>query len=221
MLLYSSNYLEISYEHQYERCILDWIDSPPTIDLFKTEIKKYVEIALTFKSKQALWLQQRLVINMDNEIISWLEENMNKPIIESILKDNFYPFDHNQNYPVALVLGQKEFNLFQLTRLTDGRSNKSLIIEKMPRYFGNESEARTWLDQWKPFQEEPSFHELESSNKSIDLLTRREKEILECKKQGKSPKVIADELNISILTVRTHWKNIKKKITVKSSIDLS
>ncbi|MBD0403354.1 LuxR C-terminal-related transcriptional regulator [Flammeovirga sp. EKP202] len=226
MLLYSSNYLEIYYEPQYERCILNWIDSPPTVELFKKDITEYTEIALTFKSKQALWLQQKLTIHMDSELIEWLEENMNKPIINTILADNFYPLDCNQNYPVALVLGQKEYNLLLLYSLTDGKTDKSLMIEKMPRFFCDEKEARNWLDQWRSFKEiEPAKSvaqkEQLQSHKEMKTLTKREKEIIEFKYQGKTPKEIAELMNISINTVRTHWKNIKKKVNIKSTIDFT
>ncbi|NME69368.1 LuxR C-terminal-related transcriptional regulator [Flammeovirga aprica] len=226
MLLYSSDFLKIHLEHQYERCILEWLASPTSVELFKEDIKQYTEIALTFHTKQALWLQQKLDVKMDNDLIMWLEENMNKPIIENILKDNFYPLDCNQNYPVALVLGQKEYNLLQLSRLTNGR-DKSMTIEKMPRFFDNEKDARAWLDKWRSFQEVEleslvlkTENPISQSERVTEVLTKREKEIVQYKLQGKAPKEIADLMNISINTVRTHWKNIKKKINVKSSINV-
>lgn len=54
----------------------------------------------------------------------------------------------------------------------------------------------------------------------IDLLTVREKEVLKFFAAGKSPKDIADLLCISILTVRQHLANIKKKANLKNSQDL-
>ncbi|KXX67911.1 response regulator transcription factor [Flammeovirga sp. SJP92] len=225
MLLYSSNFLQVYYEQQYERCVLHWIKSPNTVELFKEDIKRYTEIVITFKSKQALWLQQNLNIYMDNDLILWLEENMNRPIISSLLEDNFYPLDDNNNYPVALVLGRKEFNLLQISKLTDGSSNRTSVTEKVPRFFCEEKEARAWLDQWKSSQEldkgNPRPKVKPSPYQGIRMLTKREREIVDCKLHGKTPREIAETLNISVNTVRTHWKNIKKKISVRATIDLT
>jgi len=49
-------------------------------------------------------------------------------------------------------------------------------------------------------------------------LTRREKEILKLIALGKANDKIADELNISILTVKTHVSNIYRKIDVPNRI---
>jgi DNA-binding NarL/FixJ family response regulator len=47
-------------------------------------------------------------------------------------------------------------------------------------------------------------------------LTAREKEVLTCIVNGLSHKMIAAELNISYETVRSHTKNIYKKLNVAS-----
>jgi len=48
-------------------------------------------------------------------------------------------------------------------------------------------------------------------------LTLKEKELLLCLVDGKSYKMIADKMNISIETVKTHIKNIYRKLHVNSS----
>jgi DNA-binding NarL/FixJ family response regulator len=48
-------------------------------------------------------------------------------------------------------------------------------------------------------------------------LTSKEKELLQCLVDGKSYKMIADHLCISIETVKTHIKNIYRKLHVNSS----
>ncbi len=55
-----------------------------------------------------------------------------------------------------------------------------------------------------------------SSSKSQNLLTPREKEILSGLVDGNSFKAIADSLYISIETVRFHFRNIYKKLHVHS-----
>lgn len=51
------------------------------------------------------------------------------------------------------------------------------------------------------------------------LLTKREKQILECLARGQGSKEISDSLYISIDTVKTHIKNIFRKLDVKSRLE--
>jgi len=73
------------------------------------------------------------------------------------------------------------------------------------------------------FDDEPSYYNIqitESLNKSFDLFTKREKQILKCVVEGKKSRIIADELFISHHTVNTHRKTILRKADCKSPIDL-
>jgi DNA-binding NarL/FixJ family response regulator len=49
-----------------------------------------------------------------------------------------------------------------------------------------------------------------------DVLTAREKEIVQCLVEGMSYKLIADKLNVALDTVRYHLRNIYKKLNVNS-----
>lgn len=61
----------------------------------------------------------------------------------------------------------------------------------------------------------------ESNNENpVELLTKREYEILICIGQGISTKKIAELLFISTYTVDTHRRNIMQKLNVKSSMQL-
>lgn len=51
------------------------------------------------------------------------------------------------------------------------------------------------------------------------LLTKREKQILECLAHGQGNKEISDSLYISTETVKTHIKNIFKKLDAKSRLE--
>ena len=55
---------------------------------------------------------------------------------------------------------------------------------------------------------------------NFEDLTEREEEILKELSNGYSPKEIAETLKISIQTVRTHIKNIYKKLEVNNQIQL-
>lgn len=62
--------------------------------------------------------------------------------------------------------------------------------------------------------EENNF--LKSNISNYTKLTKREKEIMVILAQGLRQKEVADKLFISIETLKTHWKNIKKKLGIKS-----
>lgn len=53
-----------------------------------------------------------------------------------------------------------------------------------------------------------------------DPLTTREKTIVQLLAEGKTPKDIADLLNISVFTVRRHRDNIMRKLNIKKLADL-
>ena len=54
-----------------------------------------------------------------------------------------------------------------------------------------------------------------------ELLSSREQEVVEQILKGRSYKMVADDLNISINTVRTYIKSIYKKLKVNSNVELA
>jgi DNA-binding NarL/FixJ family response regulator len=54
----------------------------------------------------------------------------------------------------------------------------------------------------------------------MDLLTSREREVLQLLAEGASNREIAEQLSISIKTVETHRSNMMNKLAVKSKTDL-
>jgi DNA-binding NarL/FixJ family response regulator len=64
-----------------------------------------------------------------------------------------------------------------------------------------------------------SFQALPASNSSLPVLSKREKEILDIMSAGFRIKEIADKLNLSVNTVRSHIRNIYEKLQVTSRIE--
>lgn len=54
-----------------------------------------------------------------------------------------------------------------------------------------------------------------------ELLSMREQEVVDLILKGRSYKMVADDLNISINTVRTYIKSIYKKLKVNSNVELA
>ncbi len=64
-----------------------------------------------------------------------------------------------------------------------------------------------------------SFQKPRKAKKEIDLLTERERQVLDQLAQGYRYKEIADRLALSIETVRTHVRNLYDKLHVSSRTD--
>lgn len=62
----------------------------------------------------------------------------------------------------------------------------------------------------------PAQHEF----KKVPTLTKREKQILQLVSQGKTTPVMAQELNVSPLTIETHRRNLLQKFDVKNVAEL-
>ena len=67
--------------------------------------------------------------------------------------------------------------------------------------------------------DERNFHN--TKKHLFDTLTEREKELLKLWAQGATNSEISDLLSISIETVKTHRKNIKKKLEIQNSTELN
>lgn len=63
------------------------------------------------------------------------------------------------------------------------------------------------------------FYQIMSNNEKHRRLTRREREILQYKKEGWSNREIADNLCVTIKAVEKHTRNIKRKLGVKSILE--
>ncbi|GHN02100.1 hypothetical protein WSM22_35890 [Cytophagales bacterium WSM2-2] len=116
----------------------------------------------------------------------------------------------------------KDFILGSLTDITAQRLNEDLGLLQTASNNSNgllkaalkykEANKKQLIDQSQVT--EPA------RNKNIDLLTKREKEILKLISEGLSSKQVSDKLFISINTVETHRRHLLSKLKVKNSIEL-
>jgi RNA polymerase sigma factor (sigma-70 family) len=60
----------------------------------------------------------------------------------------------------------------------------------------------------------------DSSSSALDLITPREREVLQLIVEGRSNAEIAKELNLSVYTVQTHRTNIMKKLKIHDRTEL-
>ncbi len=73
--------------------------------------------------------------------------------------------------------------------------------------------------EWNGIERRSPNNTLTTNTTPVDTLTPREREILECLSRGEHSKTIAYDLKISPETLRTHRKNILKKLACRTTIE--
>lgn len=242
MLLYKGPYLTIQYEKEYKRFVQFWNTPVTCVEAFKKEMLIYKSFYKQHCPTQALWLQEKFTLNLNDEDFKWIEKNINIPCSEY------------GNEKAAFVVGKDV--LAHLSVIESFEKEDSSINVS---HFGSEKEARNWLTEtpspaggtmetaisyegidkdgnsifkikrssqeitktiksFKDLIDENDF--IKKSITSYSSLTKREREVLAQYATGKNYKEISEQLFISVFTVKTHWRNIKKKLEINSFNDV-
>ncbi len=239
MQIYQSNYLEVFFDKPNDLFIQNWNDSPENSDVFKREMLSFVALYQNYNPSRALWLHQNFSFTMDKEITTWAEEFVVKPCVESgnkklafvVGRDVFSHLSVVESFDGVRMPTPRHFveKKEALNWLLDD-FDAPLINKKPSIYFegvdveGNmlikiDSPVDTTnvLKLFKEIQRNGGFY-----NKNLlkfNELTGREKEILLNYINGLSAQEISDTFHISIFTVRTHWRNIKRKLAINSFVE--
>jgi FixJ family two-component response regulator len=97
------------------------------------------------------------------------------------------------------------------------RAMKSGAFEFLQKPFNDQvllDTIQAALSQYDPIWEEDDKRN--EASKSLKVLTKREREVLELLKNGKSNKLIARELSLSVRTIEGYRANITDKLGAKS-----
>ncbi len=111
----------------------------------------------------------------------------------------------------ALSAGVKGYLLKETADLDLGRAVESVAQGKV---FFSPSIATTLLEDYMRQLQQRGLQD------SYDLLTDREKEILQLLAEGKSNKEVASALNLSTYTVETHRTHIMQKLNLHNAADI-
>jgi DNA-binding CsgD family transcriptional regulator len=242
MLLYESEFLSINLENNNDRFVEFWKQSPDSIETLKKELLVFTNLYEKYRPSQSLWLQKNFSLDLDNETHHWIEENINQPCVSFGNKKVAFVVGEDVLAHLSVISSFEETNsvithahfasrkeaedwLDEIPKAVDVPSNTEIMYEgvdgegnciiKIKRPAGDITNT---IKSFKNLIEENAFIK-ENINK-YSLLTNREKEILVVYAQGLKHQEIADKLYISILTLRTHWKNIKSKLGIKSVADV-
>jgi DNA-binding NarL/FixJ family response regulator len=111
----------------------------------------------------------------------------------------------------ALSAGAKGY-LLKDSAETDLVRAVQVIANKRP--FFSPAISQTLLDNYLSQLQQKGLHD------SYDLLTDREKEILQLLAEGRSNKEVANLLNLSLYTVETHRTNIMRKLDLHNTAEI-
>lgn len=245
MRLHDSDFLRIELEEENDCFVQFWKMSPDNFTILKKEFKIFISLYKEYTPSKTLWLQQNFQLPITLEMHRWIEENVNIPCVELgnqkvafvVGKDvlahlsvmSFFEDSNSVIHPLHFATekeahqwlnGSKDFksniiNHNGINILFEGVDDEGNSIIKIKQSSGDITNT---ILSFGHLIEENNF--LKANISKYSKLTKREKEIMVIFSKGLRQKEVAEELYISIETLRTHWKNIKRKLGIKSLAEL-
>ncbi len=215
------------------------------MDEFKAEMLTFKNLFTKYLPKNIMWLQEGFTTEISLETHLWTEEVINKYCLSkglqkvafvvgsdiithlglidffeetSIITPKHFAnkeealhwiLDIKSDYPSPVDPNSLEISYLGVTK--QGKSQ--FIIET------DTKNTESTLRSFKHIISENAF--LKTNAARFFSLTPREKEVFQLYANGTSFKEISDELFLSEFTIRTHWRNAKKKLEIKSLSDIS
>lgn len=238
MEIYKGPYLTISSENKNNRFVQKWDSSPPSIEVFKKEMLAYISFYKKLCPSQTLWLQKSFSLDIDFNTKLWIERHINQPgkrfgnkkiafvVSEDVLSHStvIETFEENQSCltPRHFATEKEARQWLNYSHIAANNISKPKILFSGEENDGSSvfslkipsSSIKDVIKSLKKIHQENEF--VNTNTAKYSLLTKREKQILILYSKGLKHKEIADMLCISLLTVRTHWKNTKRKLQIKS-----
>ncbi|WP_051119565.1 response regulator transcription factor [Gillisia sp. CAL575] len=242
MKVYESDLLSIHYEKKNNCFVQFWKESPESPEDLKNEFLIFTDFCKEYKPSNTLWLQENFCFPITYEIYNWIEEHVNIPCVENgnkkvafvVGKDvlvhlsvmNSFKEGKSIISPLHFAT-EKEARIWMTETKTNPTTNTKITI----LFEGVDEEGNSIIKIKRPSSDISntikSFGALIEENNFIKTniskftqLTKREKEILVIFSKGMRHQEVADELFISVQTLRKHWKNIKNKLEIKSLVDV-
>lgn len=242
MNIYESSFLSIDFEKKNDCFVQFWKDSPGSFEVLKKEFAEFIALYKKYAPSKTLWLQQNFKLPLTLEMHLWIEENVNIPCVEMgnekvafvVGKDvlvhlsvmSFFEEAKSIVSPLHFAT-EKEARLWlnesknsdktrtEIKILFEGVDGNGNSIIKIKR---SSSDITNTIMSFSNLLDENNF--IKSNISKYSRLTKREKEIMVILSSGMRQQEVADQLYISIQTLRTHWKNIKKKLEIKSMAEV-
>jgi DNA-binding CsgD family transcriptional regulator len=243
MIVHQTSHLKIFLDQNHDLFIVSWNQSPESAEIFKREMLLFREQHQIYKVAKALWLHENFEFVMDESINEWTETHIVHPCFELgvekfafvISKDVFSHLSVIESFdgldiptlPKHFTSKEKalEWMLGSNTLNTSNTDDTKLIYDGLDDdghpilKFKTNGDVESILRKLKSFKTKDK--EQMASLERFQTLSKRERQILLRYMNGQTVKLISDELNISIHTVRTHWRNIKQKLNILNAVEAS
>jgi len=211
-------------------------------NIFKQELKNFLKLFLEFKPEKLLWDNRNFNFVISNELNQWIEKDILIPqyknglkklafivtkdiyIQQTIIKsiESFKPYIK----PHFFLTELEGISFLNETHFESIKNNEisNLQIEELPNqnyeikinlHKDNIEDTIIAIKEIKLFQEYRK-----KQQKVYNTLTLQEKIIIRQIVYGKTNMQIANSLFIQNDTIKTHRKNLKRKIQYQSNFDL-
>jgi len=242
MKINESDLLTIHFEKETNCFVQFWKTSPKTFEDLKMEFLIFTSFYKKYKPTNTLWLQENFCLPLNVDINNWIEEHVNVPCVENGNRKVAFVVGKDVLVHLSVMNSFKETkSIISPLHFATEKEARIWITETKPKpitnnkitilFEGIDEEGNSIIKIKRPSSDISntirSFGTLIEENNFIKTniakftqLTKREKEILVIFSKGMRHQEVADELFISVQTLRTHWKNIKNKLEIKSIADV-
>lgn len=244
-LIYESAFLTIHLDIPQDCLIQKWKSIELDITIFKNEMLEYLSCYKIIKPRKSLWNHEHFMLELNQETAEWIEQEINIPC--SILGNEMLAFvvGESINAHMTVIRSFKDTNsCIKVEHFATNEDAYAWLITEENIYQGPTSNSNRSISKKRIDSEGNCVFELivpknELSQTLMILrpiiekeqiilekfeffksLTSREKEVFQLYSSGKSIRVISELLGITELTVRTHWRNIKFKLEIKTHNDI-
>ncbi len=238
MNIYKSPYLRI--DKQNDQLIQTWTDQNLSIFNYQKELINFIDLFHKVKPKKLVWDIKACKLIIPKELDEWFAEKVLLPIYKKGIRELIFTVSENiavhrsivqsldkakemiqsvylpnQNEAVSYAASKKIPSTIPLstkmelnTDLNSFNVNLKLASNNLPEFL--RALDRIKLDNLFVEEKAGLFYSL----------TLREVQIFKLIALGKTNRIIASELFIEESSVKTHRKNIKRKLKIKSALDI-
>lgn len=240
MTIYQSEFLNI--RQQGETLIQTWTEKKLSVDDYQFELSNFLQIFNKTKPKELIWDTKKCSFILPESLDTWMVEKILIPIHKQGIQKQSFTIP--ENIPVYLSIVEsleKAKPIIQSAYFSDinealvsSETKEKSIVSIDSSIFEceiNADEKALHLDLNIPYNDLPHFlaslKQVNEDNLFVEhhqekfySLTIREKQIFRLIALGQTNKQISQALFIEDCSVKTHRKNIKKKLNINSNFDI-
>ena len=239
MHLYKSKYLKI--DKQGDLMVQQWTSDLLSVEDYKDELCKFKELFYKIKPKQLLWDNKCCKLEIPDSLDGWMGKEILVPIYKSGLKEMVLTVPEHTAVHLSIAksldkgssilrpiyfLEREEaemYTTFQKSVPEEAETIVNCTVDKNQALFDVNlkvfpNQLPKVLSALKQLELDRQF--MAMHRKNYESLTNQELKIFKLIAQGCKNLEIAHKLFIEESSVKTHRKNIKQKLKIKTYLDI-